>query len=111
MVARLLDAGVDPNMAYGNGLTALMWAAGHTDDATVGDGLTTARVLLDRDAKVELTDDRGRDALMIAAERGHAEMVRLLIERGADPKRADGEGNTALTLAANESVRDAVEGR
>lgn len=45
---------------------------------------------------------------MIAAERGHVEVVSLLLERGADPTRRDGEGRTALALAADESVRTAL---
>ena len=35
---------------------------------------------------------------MVAAMRGHVEVVRLLLETGADKDRADKEGTTALTL-------------
>ena len=84
VVARLLTAGVDPNARYGNDLTALMWAAGHDDGAGVLDVDGTVTLLLDRGALIDASDNRGRTALMIAAELGHASVVELLLRRGAD---------------------------
>ena len=46
MVGALLDAGVDVNARYGNALTALIWAAGHTNDAPETDA--ERRRLLER---------------------------------------------------------------
>ena len=43
----------------------------------------------------------GRTALMVAADEGHAEVVRLLIEVGADLNLLDDEGSSALSLARN----------
>ena len=82
-----------------------MWAAGHTNDVPVDEGLNTVSLLLGRGASLELTEDRGRTALMIAAERGHAEIVQTLLEAGADGKHKDGGGMTAVDLAANDTVR------
>jgi cytohesin len=45
-------------------------------------------------------DSRGRTALMLAAEGGHAEIVRRLLAAGADPAHEDHEKDTALLLAA-----------
>lgn len=108
IVAALLDAGVDPDRRYGNDLTALMWAAGHANDAPEAEGLATVELLLARGASVEPLDDRGRSALMIAAERGHALAVSALLAAGADPGLTDREGLTALDLAAGEAVREAL---
>src|SRR5262249_61987263 len=83
---RLIKAGVDVNARYGNGLTALMWAAGHANDVPDGDGVRTTRLLLAEGARLDDADDRGRTALMTAAELGHADIRRLLLQAGA---RAD----------------------
>ena len=47
-------------------------------------------------------DDAHRDdvtALMVAAQGGHEEVVRLLVERGADVRAKDEEDYTALISA------------
>jgi ankyrin repeat protein len=82
VVDLLLESGVEVDARYGNGLTALMWAAGHSNEVPVGEGVETVELLLARGAGVDLADDRGRTALMIAAERGHAEIVASLLATG-----------------------------
>ncbi len=110
VIRRLLDAGVDPNRAYGNDLTALMWAAGHDEGVGSGAALDAIALLLDAGAAIDPLDDRGRTALMIAAELGRAEIVALLLERGADRTIADKAGKRALDLAGNEGVREQLAG-
>lgn len=110
MVERLLAAGVDVNAVYDNDLTALMWAAGHTNDAPEAEGLATVEALVGGGAEVDRVDARGRSALMIAAERGHALIAARLMELGANPDRTDVEGATALTLAASEKVARVLRG-
>lgn len=44
-------------------------------------------------------DARGRTALMIAAQRGDAALVRLLLDAGADTRRTDHDGLRAIDLA------------
>jgi ankyrin repeat protein len=101
----LLDAKADVNEVYGNGLTALMWAAGHANDVPAAEGLATARLLIERGAKVDIADNRGKTALMIAAERNHPEIVELLLKAGANPMSQDKQGKTAAQLAASDAVR------
>jgi len=84
IVAALLDAGLDVNKAYGHGLTALMWAAGHANNVPAQEGLSVTRLLVEHGATIDPVDDRGRTALMIAAERGHAEIAAFLVEKGTD---------------------------
>ena len=101
----LLDAGVDVNQTYAHDLTALMWAAGHANIVPAKTGLATVELLVARGARLDVVDDRGRSALMIAAERGHAEIAAWLVAHGADPGLADKEGKTALDLAARRCAR------
>jgi ankyrin repeat protein len=108
IVGRLLKAGVDARQRYGNALTALMWAASYEDDVGVSAADACVDLLLKGGAEIDAADDRGRTALMMAAELGHAEMVDGLIKRGADRDMRDRVGKTALDLAANASVRRAL---
>ena len=109
VIKRLLDANVDVNRRYGHDLTALMWAAGHSNDVPEAEGLEAVRLLIERGAAVELADDRGRTALMIAAERGHPQIAGYLRTRGADPAKRDKAGKNALDLAGDERVRQALK--
>jgi ankyrin repeat protein len=65
-------------------------------------------LLIARGAAIDAADNRGRTALMIAAERGDAAVVETLIMRGADRALRDKAGNTACDLEASESVREAL---
>src|SRR6202011_2386726 len=96
IVTRLLDAGVDPKLRYGNALTALMWAAGHEDGVGGNAAASVVDLLISHGAEIDATDDRGRTALMMAAELGHAEVAGPLIKRGADQTLRDQNGKSAL---------------
>ena len=54
---------------------------------------------LQRGADVNATDNRGRSALFLAAEKGHAEICRVLLEAGADPSLRDTKENDPLSIA------------
>lgn len=58
------------------------------------------KILLQNDAKVNLTDHEGRTALIAAAYMGHSEIVEHLLDHGADINHADADGRTALSVAA-----------
>ena len=98
-ILALLDAGVDPNARYRADLTALMWAAGYPDITSAEAALRTLKLLLSRGAKVDLVDDRGRDALMIAAGNGFNVAVEVLLEAGANRAFKLPDGKTAADLA------------
>ncbi|WP_378940948.1 ankyrin repeat domain-containing protein [Mesorhizobium sp. ANAO-SY3R2] len=109
IVRMLLDAGADVNRVYAHKLTALMWAAGYPNIVVAHDGLAMAELLVARGASIHAVDDRGRSALMIAAERGHAEMVGWLLAHGADASLRDGQGKTAADLASDAAVLNALQ--
>jgi ankyrin repeat protein len=108
IVELLLDAGVDPNRRYRADLTPLMWAAGHADNVAEAQGLRTVEILLSRGAKIDLVDDRGRSALMIAAGLDHGAVAKALLAAGADRALRDKAGKTAADLAGGAEVRAIV---
>jgi uncharacterized protein len=110
VVRRLLDAGVDASARYGNDLTALMWAAGHDDGVGPSAAVEVTALLIDRGAAIDAADNRGRTALMMAAERGDAAVAATLVARGADRARRDKAGKTACDLAGGPALREALAG-
>ena len=82
IVRALLDAGIDVNKTYGNDLTALMWAAGHSNDVPPVDAMKTVGLLIERGARLDLKDNRGKTARMIAADMGHEAVLKVLAKAG-----------------------------
>lgn len=77
-----------------DGWTPLMYAALY--------GIVrSCRLLLDRGAIVNATNDAGGTALMYAVD--DVAQTKLLLERGADPNLRSGEGRTALMIAVANS--------
>lgn len=109
-VEQFIGASAPTNAVDAHALTPLMWAAGHANDVPADEAIATIELLLARGASIDLQDDRGRSALMIAAERGHDEVVRHLMAAGADRLQRDKNGRSALDLAANPSIRTLLEG-
>ncbi len=103
-VRLLLAAGVNADTRYGNDLTVLMWAAGHANDVPVGDGVAVIAMLVEAGATLDLQDNRGRTALMVASSLDHAKSVEALLKAGARADIADNEGKTARDLAGGEGV-------
>ena len=111
IVQLLLDHGVDVNARYGHDLTALMWTAGYTDEAGIDDVIKVMTLLLDRGARIDDQDDRGRTALMIAAELNHEAVAELLLARGADKTLRDKQGKSASDLTSLTALRDKLASR
>ncbi len=95
----LLDGGADLKKPARGGMPALMLAClrGNTQTATI---------LLERGARVDETDAKGRTALMLAV-RAPA-VVRLLLRHGARATRKDHDGQTALDYARTRGVEESV---
>jgi ankyrin repeat protein len=99
-VREFLETGVDVNAAYSNGAKALISAVrnGHTE---------VVALLLEWGAKASTTSaakawgtEFHADALALAAEGGHLDIVRLLIKARADVKKSRMFGVSALNAAA-----------
>jgi ankyrin repeat protein len=106
IVKRLLARNIDVNARYRNDLTLLMWASGPDQGAPEAQATKVVTYLLDAGAHIDDRDDRGRTALMIAAEGGHAEIANLLLARGADPSLRDKAGKRAADLTVLSSLRE-----
>jgi uncharacterized protein len=111
IVKRLLARNIDLNARYPNDLTLLMWASGPDEKATEAQAIKVVAYLLDAGAHIDDRDDRGRTALMIAAEGGRAEIANLLLARGADPSLKDKAGKRAADLTILSSLRERLTPR
>ena len=60
--------------------------------------LTTTGLLLDLGAEIDLQNDDGDTALLLAVKRGHTEVANELRSRGADEKIQNKKGETALNM-------------
>uniref|UniRef100_A0A8C3XA90 KN motif and ankyrin repeat domains 4 n=1 Tax=Cyanoderma ruficeps TaxID=181631 RepID=A0A8C3XA90_9PASS len=93
VVMRLLKEGNVNLRAAQGGQTALMLGVSHDRDDMV-------RALLSCQADVNLQDEEGTTALMVACRQGNADIVRLLLAQpGCQVTLTDKGGNSALSLA------------
>ena len=88
----LLDRGTDVGLkTRWSGLTALHLAAGSYD-------LTALKILLSRNPDLNVRDNNGNTALIVAAA-DHSEAVPILLAKGADVNATNVAGATALMFA------------
>ena len=107
IVKQLATAGhIDLNARYANDLTLLMWASGPDQSVPEPQAIEVVSYLLDAGAHIDDRDDRGRTALMIAAEGGRAATSDLLLARGADTSLKDKAGKRAADLTVLSSLRE-----
>lgn len=100
-VARLLAAGVSPDVRDAGGVTALMQAILH---GHVG----AARTLIDSGAQINARDRGGITSIMLAVIYERSDALELLLDRKADVNARSGAGWTALTFAAWKGDPDLV---
>jgi ankyrin repeat protein len=112
IIKQLMTAAhIDLNARYANELTLLMWASGPDQAIPEAQAIEVVSYLLDAGAHIDDRDARGRTALMIAAEGGHAEIADLLLTRGADPSLKDKAGKRAADLTVLSSLREKLTPR
>jgi uncharacterized protein len=102
-VARLLAAGLDPNLGDKNGFVPLHFAAQNWHPDVAG-------LLLAGGAEVDARNRYGNTALWTAVfnSNGRGELIDLLRAAGADPHAVNRAGKTPVGLArliANHDVR------
>lgn len=100
-VKALVAAATNVNVAQGDGMTALHWAADRGDTAMAG-VLLRARAGLRATTRINTYTP-----LHVAARGGHGDVMVALLKAGADPNAVTSTGVTALHLAAGSG---AVEG-
>ncbi|QJR36711.1 ankyrin repeat domain-containing protein [Gemmatimonas groenlandica] len=93
-VRALLAQQSDVNVAQGDGMTALHWAADR------GDVAMTALLLRSGAKLTGTTKNGGYTPLHVAARAGHGAIVQALLAAGADAKSLTATGATAMHLAA-----------
>ena len=92
-VVTLLGQGADIDHQHGGtGWTALIYASFYERTSTV-------KLLLERGANANLTDNNNSSALNISAT-GHLEITHLLVAHGAVIETRDNRGNTPLIPGA-----------
>lgn len=87
----------DINFPSSNGITALMAAARCSDTSN---GYEKAALLVEKGAALDIANDKGETALMLAAGAGNEKLVKLLMEKGADAQKKNGAGETVMSYAA-----------
>ena len=94
-VRALLAQQNDVNVAQGDGMTALHWAADR------GDVAMTALLLRSGAKLTGTTKNGGYAPLHVASRAGHGAVVQALLAAGADAKTLTSTGATAMHLAAS----------
>lgn len=104
--AKALPKGVGESSQKAPRVTTLLLAANLRQDAT-----KIATMLLAHGAGLTINESAGdeKSALMIAAEEGNLELVKLMVKNGADVNATDEDGVTALQFAAKNDNTDVVE--
>ena len=92
IVRMLVEKGADPTSIN---TTIFSWG----ESASI-EKVEIMRTLIDRGINVNLTDDRGTTALMIAARNYNADTVSQLIAAGADVNARSSDGDTPIIFAA-----------
>lgn len=94
ILTELIKAGADINKAEERGgWTPLMLAVINQNSAIVEE-------LINQQADLEKTNAQGYSALMLGAERGHLEAIKLLLEAGVDPNNTDSKNRLPIYHAA-----------
>jgi ankyrin repeat protein len=106
VVKRLLARNIDVNARYANDLTLLMWSSGPDEASPEAESIRIVQLLLDSGARIDDRDNRGRTALMTAAEGGRAGIVEVLLSRGADRSLKDNAGKRAGDLTVLTALRE-----
>jgi serine/threonine protein kinase len=97
-----IAGGMSPETSDKDYRTALILTA-------MNGSISTLKILLDNNAKIDAEDSSGLTAIMHGARLGHSGIVKLLLERGATVNTRNKAGMTALMLAAQGGSPEVVE--
>jgi uncharacterized protein len=105
IIKYLLSEKGDVDFQTAIGLTALMAAARQSN---ASQGYERAALLISKGAKLDIVNDKGETALMLAAGAGNEKLVKLLMDKGADGAIKNGAGETVMSYAKRAGNRDSV---
>lgn len=77
-------------------------------NAVKQENITLVEEILGADTDINVKDETGCTALMIASENGYTEIVRKLILLGANTTLKSNDDSTALTLASKNKHNDII---
>lgn len=108
IVKRLINEGADVNKKQSGGInevdqTALMYGATRKDNVAI------LKYLAEKSAGLNMVDEHGNTALMVAASGGHIENVRYLLSSGANRGLKNNVGQTAYDQAVQFGGTDVVD--
>lgn len=95
----------DINFPSENGRTALIAAAGCSDQSK---SYEKGALLIDSGASLDLVNDKGETALMLAAGAGNQKLVTLLIDKGANAQLKNGAGESVMSYANRSGNKGSV---
>lgn len=101
-VMMLLDAGADPNAVFHS--VPLLQSLCHQADC-----FEVVALLIERGADVHARNDKGWQALHVAAAQWRPELTVTLLRAGADPNATDDEGRTPIRIAASNAQAENVQ--
>ena len=96
IIKYLLSNKGDVDMQAQNGRTALIAAA---QQSNISQGYERAALLIKKGAKLDLVNNKGETALMLAAGADNEKLVELLLDKGADALKKNGAGETVMNYA------------
>lgn len=101
VVGILLNAGANPDAKSAG-------ASGYTPlhRAIQKNNIEIIRLLLNRNANLNVTDDSGQTPLMLACELNNTNLVSFFLQQKANPNAADVWGRTALMIACEKGYLD-----
>ncbi|OUM69971.1 hypothetical protein PIROE2DRAFT_37789, partial [Piromyces sp. E2] len=72
-------------------------------NAIKDDDLAVVKDLIEKDFDIEIVNEKGNTALLIASKEGYFDIVEYLVEHQADVNVSNEAGDTALMLAIQEN--------
>lgn len=106
-ISELFKYGADPNKKSLGGATPLTKALQINYESE--HQLEILRLLIKNKADVNLSDDNGMNALILAAKDGRTEVVKFLLKNGADRNLKNCMGQTALMLAQAANQTEVIQ--
>ena len=78
----MIGEGEEVKKYYRKKLSEMKWADGNSNEVPPAEALKTIGLLIERGDRLDLKDNRGKTARMIAADMGHEAVLKVLTKAG-----------------------------